>query len=59
MLWYVALIKNENTYTLRISEMRKSSITIFFNSDLTILATSWAEAAYDPGASEFTHLDFL
>jgi len=39
--------------------MRKSSIAFFFNSDLIILAISWAEAAYDPGASEFTHLEFL
>jgi hypothetical protein len=46
MLWYVVLIKNKNTYTLQISEMRKSSIAFFFNSDLIILATSWAEAAY-------------
>lgn len=59
MLWYVALIKNKNKQTLRISEMRKSSIVFFFNSDLIILAISWAEAAYDPGASEFTHLEFV
>jgi hypothetical protein len=39
--------------------MRKSSIAFFFNSDLIILATSWAEAAYDPGVSEFIHLEFL
>jgi hypothetical protein len=49
MLWYVVLLKTKTR--IQISEMRKSSIAFFFNSDLIILATSWAETAY--------HLEYL